>query len=85
MPFKNNIGVENDMEKETIISIVAIILGAIGLFFPFVFGFPALILGFYAYSKDEMLGLVGFILGTVGLVINALMVMGVIPWFFGLI
>ncbi|NVM01212.1 MAG: hypothetical protein HWN67_02675 [Candidatus Helarchaeota archaeon] len=74
------------MEKETTISIIAIILGALGLVFPiFIPCFIAIILGFYAYSNDENLGLIGLILGAVGVVINALMFAGVIPWFYGII
>ena len=73
------------MENETIISIIAIILGGIGLFIPFITCFPALILGFYSYSKEDKLGLVGVILGAVGIVISALVVLYIIPPFFGLI
>ncbi len=74
------------MEKETTISIIAIILGAIGLIFPiFIPCFIALILGFYAYANNENLGLIGLILGALGVVINALMFAGVIPWFYGII
>lgn len=74
------------MEKDTIIAIIAIVSGAIGLIFPpFILGFVAIILGFYLYSKDNKLGLIGLILGVVGIIINTLMIIGIVPWFYGLI
>ncbi|MHA1380945.1 MAG: hypothetical protein ACTSRG_21470 [Candidatus Helarchaeota archaeon] len=77
------------MEKERICSIVAIILGALGLLVPiftlFIPCFAALILGFYAFSKEDNLGIIGFILGIVGIIINALMVALIIPPYYGLI
>ncbi|MFX1452194.1 MAG: hypothetical protein ACFFCM_15260 [Promethearchaeota archaeon] len=74
------------MEKETTISIIAIILGALGLIFPiFIPCFIAIILGFYAYANNENLGLIGLVLGALGVVLTALMFAGVIPWFYGII
>ncbi|MFX0134784.1 MAG: hypothetical protein ACFFDN_14175 [Candidatus Hodarchaeota archaeon] len=77
------------MEKETAISIIAIISGAIGLILPiltlFIPCFIAIILGFYAYANNENLGLIGLILGALGVVVNALMVVGIIEPLYGLI
>ncbi|MHA1298893.1 MAG: hypothetical protein ACTSO9_05555 [Candidatus Helarchaeota archaeon] len=77
------------MENERIISIISIILGVLGIIVPlitfFIPCFIALILGFYAYSKDDNLGLIGVTLGCVGIVINALMLAYIIPPYYGII
>ena len=73
------------METQKIVSIIAIILGAVGLFFPpFILSFAAIIMGFYAYSKDEILGIVGLLIGTAGIILFALMFLGIIPLFYGI-
>ncbi len=77
------------MENETILAIVSIILGAVGIAIPiftlFIPCFAAIIIGFIAYAKEKNLGLIGVILGIVGVIINGLMVAYIIPPFYGLL